>query len=98
MKNIPVILTITLLLGFLASSFVAMAQNGYELPWYSIDGGAARSQEGVFTLAGTIGQPDTGEMSGGDYSLQGGYWASEPEIIPSGKDIFLPLVIQNATH
>ena len=32
------------------------------------------STGGVFTVSGTIGQPDAGTMSGGNYTLQGGFW------------------------
>jgi hypothetical protein len=29
----------------------------------------------VYAVSGTIGQPDAGVMSGGNFSLQGGFWA-----------------------
>ncbi len=45
----------------------------YEISWSTIDGGGGRSAGGDFVLVGTIGQPDTGEMSGGDYQLSGGF-------------------------
>jgi hypothetical protein len=28
----------------------------------------------VYSVTGTIGQPDAGAMSGGNYTLQGGFW------------------------
>lgn len=34
-----------------------------------------RSTGGEFELSGTIGQPDAGKMSGGDFTLTGGFWA-----------------------
>jgi hypothetical protein len=39
-----------------------------------VDGGGGTSTGGVFTVSGTIGQPDAGTMSGGNYTLQGGFW------------------------
>ena len=49
---------------------------GFEITWYSIDGGGGmRSTGGDFELSGTIGQPDAGRMSGGDFTLTGGFWA-----------------------
>ena len=52
----------------------AQAQN-YSIDWFSIDGGGGTSTGGVFTVTGTIGQADAGHMSGGNFSLDGGFWA-----------------------
>src|SRR4051812_50030106 len=49
----------------------AVAQN-YSIDWFSIDGGGGTSTGGVYSVTGTIGQPDAGNMSGGTYSLIGG--------------------------
>jgi hypothetical protein len=51
----------------------ASAQN-YSIDWFTIDGGGGTSTGGVFSVSGTIGQPDAGVMSGGNYSLVGGFW------------------------
>ncbi len=52
-----------------------LAQN-YSIDWYTIDGGGGTSTGGVYSVSGTIGQPDAGAlMSGGNYTLQGGFWA-----------------------
>src|SRR5262249_54357960 len=32
------------------------------------------STGGVFSVSGTIGQPDAGHMSGGNFTLDGGFW------------------------
>ncbi len=37
-------------------------------------GGVMRSTGGAFELSGTIGQPDTGIMSSGEFELSGGFW------------------------
>ena len=49
---------------------------GFEIPWYTVDGGGAmNSTGGAFELSGTIGQPDAGpEMTGGGFALTGGFW------------------------
>jgi len=48
----------------------------FDVSWYSIDGGGIMGSEGgEFVLNGTIGQPDAGVMSGGDFALVGGFWA-----------------------
>ena len=49
---------------------------GYQLLWYTIDGGGATFSSGAgYELSGTIGQPDAGEpMTGDDFELTGGFW------------------------
>jgi hypothetical protein len=51
----------------------AHAQN-YDLSWFKIAGGGGTSTGGTYSVSGTIGQPDAGHMSGGNYSLDGGFW------------------------
>ena len=52
---------------------LARAQN-YSIDWFTIDGGGGASTGGVYSVSGTIGQPDAGHMSGGNYTLDGGFW------------------------
>lgn len=63
-------LILSLLFVFLAVA--ARAQ--YSIDWFTIDGGGGSSTGGVYSVAGTIGQPDAGAMSGGNFSIQGGFW------------------------
>jgi len=50
-----------------------------ELSRHSIDaGGVIRSAGGDFELSGTIGQPDAGVLTGGNFTLTGGFWFEEP--------------------
>jgi len=55
--------------------FGALAQ--YAINWHTIDGGGGTSTGGVYSVSGTIGQPDASQqtMSGGNYLLTGGFWA-----------------------
>ncbi len=39
-----------------------------------MDGGGGTATGGGFTVQGTIGQPDAGLMSGGDFTLAAGFW------------------------
>jgi len=50
-----------------------LAQN-YSIDWFTIDGGGGTSTGGVYTVSGTIGQPDAGRMSGGNFTVDGGFW------------------------
>src|SRR6266699_156285 len=65
-------LKITLLL-FAVTSTTALAQS-YSLDWFTIDGGGGTSTGGLYSVSGTIGQPDAGKMSGGSYTIDGGFW------------------------
>jgi len=52
----------------------AVAQ--YAINWQTIDGGGGTSTGGVYSVSGTIGQPDAcGPMTNGPYSVTGGFWA-----------------------
>jgi hypothetical protein len=47
----------------------------YAIDWHKIAGGGGTSTGGVYSVSGTIGQPDAGAMSGGNFILQGGFWS-----------------------
>jgi hypothetical protein len=51
----------------------ALAQS-YVINWSTIDGGGGTSTGGVYSVAGTVGQPDAGRMSGEQFTLDGGFW------------------------
>ena len=54
-------------------TFAVSAQ--YSIDWYKISGGGT-SSGGTYSVGGTIGQPDaSGAMSGGNYSMTGGFWS-----------------------
>jgi len=48
----------------------------YSIDWFRVSGGGGTSTGDVYAVSGTIGQPDAGmAMSGGSYSLTGGFWS-----------------------
>jgi hypothetical protein len=57
-------------------ALTALAAHGqnYTVDWATIDGGGGTSTGGVYSVTGTIGQPDAGRLSGGNYSIEGGFW------------------------
>ena len=65
-------ITVVFILAFCAQA------GDYQITWHTIDGGGGTSTDGDFALTGTIGQPDAGEMEGGDYKLAGGFWPRGP--------------------
>jgi hypothetical protein len=82
MAIIPLIL-------FIPISSLSQNQN-YDVTWWTIDNGGGTSTGGNYILSGTLGQPDAGVLSGGTYSLIGGFWGIDAQRI-----IHLPLILKN---
>ena len=87
-KIIPLIFLLLLLAG------VVLAGDGlYELAWWTVDGGGGRSSSAIYTVTGTIGQPEAGGFSGdGVYIVSGGFWGAAGAPAPSGDELFLPFL------
>ncbi len=91
----PFIFSFTLLSGL----FSASAQS-YSIDWFKVAAGGGTSTGGVFSVSGTIGQPDaSGALIGGNYSVTGGFWslivvvqtpgAPLLTITPSGENVVI---------
>jgi hypothetical protein len=95
MKWMTVIVISVLALLLIVS--LAFAQAGYDLSWWTVDGGGGTfSQGGSYTLGGTIGQPDAGLMSGGSYTLGGGFWGGGSLAAGPGSGlVYLPIITKN---
>jgi len=74
MKLNPTTFPVWFALLVLAST--ASAQT-YSIDWFTIDSGGGTSTGGVYSVSGTIGQPDASQqaMTGGNHSLVGGFWS-----------------------
>ena len=65
-----------------------------DLGWYTVDGGGLTfSVGGSISLGGTVGQPDAGSMTGGAYTLYGGFWLGGGGVV-SGLTEELPPEIE----
>ena len=83
------ILAALLLLG---SGALAQGGNGYDLSWWTADGGGQTFSTGSgYSLGGTIGQPDAGLLAGSGYHLSGGFWGGATAVY----DVYLPVVMRN---
>lgn len=69
----------------------------YSIDWFTIDGGGGTSTGGVYSVVGTIGQADAGEtvISGGAYSLTGGFWSFFAVQSPGAPDLKIFLSATN---
>lgn len=93
MKKNPFLILVALAVLLAAISLThattsAQSGGGYDLTWNVIaNGGATFSTGGTYSLGGTMGQSDAGTMSGGSYSLLGGFWVDF-----LGNRLYLPLI------
>lgn len=74
--RLMIMLVVVILVAGLAFS-AARAATGYEVTWYTFDGGGGVSSSPAYTVMGSIGQPDAGYHTGGTglaYVLTGGFW------------------------
>ena len=82
------------LLALVAIALPAQAQsgNGYDLSWWTVDGGGATfSTGGEYSLGGTAGQPDAALWAGGEYTLVGGFWGG----LAIEYLVYLPVALKN---
>ena len=56
------------------SSAQGMGPPDFDMSWNTLDGGGGWSYGDLFSMAGTVGQPDAGLMSGGGFEMFGGFW------------------------
>ena len=73
MKRLPICLFVG---SWLALSAASSQAQSYSIDWYKISGGGGTSSNGQYVVSGTIGQHDAGgPLTGGNYSLTGGFWS-----------------------
>ena len=86
------LLLLAMIGAMLCSSVSAYAQSGggFDLSWSTLDaGGGTFSSNGGYVLGGTIGQPDAGLLTGGGYTLAGGFWGG----VAVRWKVYLPLIL-----
>jgi len=64
----------------------------YSIDWFKVAGGGGTSTNAQYSLSGKVGQQDAGYMSGGNYTLDGGFWGIVAAIQTPGAP-FLRVVL-----
>lgn len=84
-----------LLLLLLTGAILAHSPSqGYDLSWWTVDGGGGMaSAGGGYSLGGTAGQPDAGLLGDETYTLGGGFWKGGMPGPPPHR-IYLPMVLR----
>ncbi len=98
MKHMMLFIAIGLLLVIVSTALAQTGSGaaipssaGYDLTWNTSDGGGDVSAGNGYTLMGTIGQSDAGLlMTGGGYSLAGGFWGEGA----NQYNVYLPMVLK----
>jgi hypothetical protein len=91
-RKSPILLALASLL-LLTPLALAQSGDGYDLSWWTVDGGGYTfSTGGNYTLGGTIGQPDAGSLTGGAYTLGGGFWGAG--VVTVEYKVYLPVVLR----
>jgi hypothetical protein len=86
------LLVLVVLAAWAATALAQSPQQDYDLSWFTVDcGGFTWSTGGSYSLGGTIGQFDAGQLSGGDYELGGGFWGGGA-LVEVLYTIYLPLI------
>lgn len=63
-----------------------------------IGGGGGRSEAGIYTLEGTIGQAVTGESDTGSSQIRSGFWFGAFGASPFPWILFLPAILSGAAR
>jgi len=90
MRTVSRTCTVTLLLlAALLLTATTLADGGYDLSWWTV-GSTTWSTGGEFAMGGTVGQPEAGSLSGGAYTMTGGFWSGTgPQPL-----VFLPVIMK----
>src|SRR6266487_2900088 len=71
----------------LFANMTSLNAQSYSIDWFTVDGGGGTSTGGVYSVSGTIGQPDAGKMSGGNFTVDGGFWGITAAVLTPGAPL-----------
>jgi hypothetical protein len=67
----------------LIAAFAVPAHAQFTIGWYIIAAGGGPATSATFTVTGTIGQPDAGDLAGGPFQIAGGFWTQGAVCYPN---------------
>ncbi len=86
-----VLLALVLITAVALSALTAPGA-GFDLGWWTVDGGGGDAAQGGYQLSATIGQSEPGPvLTGGGYELAGGFWGSTAT---PRQQVFVPLTLR----
>ena len=87
-KKVKIALALALVVCLLGAAVVIAATTGPQITWDVVAGGGGVSSSGNVQVMDTIGQPVVGDSSGGNATLNAGFW----QILAVKYGIFLPII------
>jgi hypothetical protein len=76
---------------------VVLAQGTPSIGRWVVGGGGGHTDNGSYSLDGTIGQAVAGVTGNAPYGLCAGFWCgADVAVPPEGHHIYLPLVVRNS--
>lgn len=95
MKRIVAGTIVSISVALLLLTGIAVAQEGYEVDWWTVDGGGYTFSTGDgYVLGGSASQPDAGLLAGEGYLLSGGFWGGG--IAMARYRVYLPVVLRGS--
>lgn len=91
MKRKLIITAVALLLLFTTVTAFAQSSGAYDLSWSSVGGGGGASSGGNYAVLSTLSQPDASTLSGGAYTLSGGFLAGS---VTASFKVYLPAILK----
>ena len=92
LPSLKLLLLLLILLVMIVIPVVAQSGGDYDLTWNTVDNsGGIISSGSTFSMTGSIGQPEAGVVSGGSFTLCGGF-ITGGNFMPSNTFIYLPLL------
>ena len=73
-RAVPRLLAVLAGCAWLLMAITTARAEDYIIDWWDAGAGGT-SSGGIYTVSGSIGQPDAGILSGGKFTLSGGFWS-----------------------
>lgn len=91
LKRTIVLIAVVAAMLVLASAALAQSGGTFNLTWNTIDGGGGRVTSASYSMEGSIGQPDAGQIASGSYSLMSGF---QIQTAAASYDVYLPVILK----
>lgn len=93
MRHPKILLIITIIFALTLASGQVLAAGNYDIGWFSLGGGVQTSVGDTYSMSGISGQGQAGELTGGSYTLSGGYYVLPLIVEDGGAIVYLPVIM-----
>lgn len=93
MRHSKMLLIITIIFALTLVSGQVLAAGDYDIGWVSLGGSVQTSVSNTYSMYGISGQAQAGELTGGSYTLRGGYYVLPLIVEDGGAIVYLPVIM-----